>query len=265
MHLVLQEGRVLSAPRPLGETPEDLEALAELYAWPEPVVRGEHAWVRAMMTTTLDGAVAGTDGTSATLHDPDDSLVFTLARALADVVLVGASTVRAEDYLAPNAHPGLLSPSRRPGGSALPVLAVLTRTGRLPEGLGEQWPLLLVAAPEDAERVRRGAADSLGQEPRPEQLVIAADPRAAVQELARRGLRGIQAEGGPTTLGRLMGTAGVDEMCLTLSHRTVGGSAQRLLDGPAQEDAWHLQHQLIGEHATLSRYRRPGIARSARS
>src|SRR5690625_4947420 len=93
-------------------------ALAELYAFPR-----EATWVRAMMNTTVDGAVTGADGTSGSLRNPDDSLVFGVLRALADVVLVGASTVRSEDYRRPQGRADLLSPSRRPGGGRRPALA----------------------------------------------------------------------------------------------------------------------------------------------
>src|SRR5246127_3156725 len=74
-------------------TPLDDPALARLYAYPEqhgPVLRGN-------MVGSLDGAAA-VDGLSGGLSSPGDRRVFWALRALADVILVGAGTARAEGY-----------------------------------------------------------------------------------------------------------------------------------------------------------------------
>jgi hypothetical protein len=57
-----------------------------------------HGHVRANMVASVDGAATGGDGRSGTLGTPADARVFAVLRALADVVLVGAGTVRAEGY-----------------------------------------------------------------------------------------------------------------------------------------------------------------------
>jgi riboflavin biosynthesis pyrimidine reductase len=54
-------------------------------------------WVLVNMITSLDGAVA-IDQRSGGLGGPADQRVFKLLRSLADVVLVGAGTARAEKY-----------------------------------------------------------------------------------------------------------------------------------------------------------------------
>ncbi len=46
--------------------------------------------VRAMMLTTLDGAVAGPDGVSRSVTSPSDGRVFAATRRYADAVLIGA-------------------------------------------------------------------------------------------------------------------------------------------------------------------------------
>ena len=64
--------------------------LAEAYAF--PVGR---SWVRAIFVASIDGA-ATVDGRSGGLGNETDRRIFALQRALADVVLVGAGTARAE-------------------------------------------------------------------------------------------------------------------------------------------------------------------------
>src|SRR5690554_8188229 len=54
-------------------------------------------WLRANFISSVDGA-ATHDGLSAGLGSPADRRVFDLLRRLADVIVVGAGTVRAEGY-----------------------------------------------------------------------------------------------------------------------------------------------------------------------
>ena len=57
------------------------------------------------MVATVDGATA-VDGRSGGLGGPADKGVFGAIRAVADVILVGAGTVRAERYGSPRTPPG---------------------------------------------------------------------------------------------------------------------------------------------------------------
>jgi riboflavin biosynthesis pyrimidine reductase len=49
--------------------------------------------------------------------------------------------------------------------------------------------------------------------------------------LGGRGHRAVLAEGGPTLNAQLAGAGLLDELCLSLSPRPVGGDAKRILDG----------------------------------
>ncbi|APX31585.1 pyrimidine reductase [Brachybacterium sp. P6-10-X1] len=248
MHLLLRDGALLPAPRPLGDGTEAARTIADLYALPALPAGSVH--VRAMMNTTLDGAVHGADGTSGPLRNPDDSLVFGVLRALTDVVLVGAGTVRVEDYSSVRGREDLLEPSRRPGGAPSPALAVWSNSGALPPALDRRGGLLLIASPDAASDAGRRAGVH------PEQVIPAATPAAAIQGLAARGLRAIQAEGGPSTLGQLAAAGLLDELCLSATHRTVGGPSPRVLHGPEHDQGWEQMSLLVGEHATIARYRR---------
>lgn len=248
MHLLLRDGAPLPSPVPVPADAEGARALAALYAAPQLPPGAVH--VRAMMTTTIDGAVAGADRTSGSLHDPDDSFLFSVLRALADVVLVGASTVRAEDYRSVRGREDLLRPSLRPGGAPRPALAIWSRSGELPDYLDPDQPTYLLTP-------SAGAKDAARRSGLPAAQVLAADsPQEAVEALAARGMRLIQAEGGPSALARLAEAELLDELCFTTAHRTVGGPSPRVLDGAAHETRWTLESLLLGEGATLSRYRR---------
>ncbi|MDG4864085.1 dihydrofolate reductase family protein, partial [Streptomyces sp. T-3] len=70
-----------------------LDELADRYAYPD----GPGVWLRANMVSTLDGA-AQHEGRSQPISCPADMRIFGTLRGLADVVVVGAETVRQEGY-----------------------------------------------------------------------------------------------------------------------------------------------------------------------
>ena len=68
--------------------------LPELYGYPADLDR---VWLRANFIASLDGA-ATVGGKTGALGGPGDRAVFGVLRELADVILVGAGTVRIEGY-----------------------------------------------------------------------------------------------------------------------------------------------------------------------
>ena len=88
--------------------PVDLDAA---YAVPAAALAGRGRHLRANFVASADGA-ASLEGVSAGLSSPADKRVFSVLRGLADVVLVGAGTVRAEGY-----GPARPSPQRRAAAS----------------------------------------------------------------------------------------------------------------------------------------------------
>lgn len=245
MHLLLREGAPVSAPSAITPNADGAKALAELYALPTDRVH-----VRAMMNTTVDGAVTGADGTSGTLRNPDDSFVFGVLRAVTDVVLVGAATVRAEDYRRPRGRRDLLAPSHRPAGGERPALAIWSTSGELPATIEADWPIYLITPPHAAATAGRRARIPA------DQVIPAATAAEAVAALADKGYRGIQAEGGPASLARLAAEGLLDELCFSVTHRTVGGPSPRVMEGISHDQAWRLDSLLSGQHATITRYLR---------
>ena len=72
----------------------DQAELERLYAYPG----GDNTWVRTNFVSTLDGAAYDASGKSGSLGGEVDKQVFALLRSLADVIIVGAGTARAEGY-----------------------------------------------------------------------------------------------------------------------------------------------------------------------
>ncbi|WP_328397269.1 pyrimidine reductase family protein [Nocardia sp. NBC_00416] len=210
----------------------DTGALADLYAYPGEQERG---WVRVNFVSSIDGAVTGSGGVSAALGTPADKQVFHLLRELAEVVLVGAGTVRAENYGGAQTDPRLRRDlhARGIGGhpdGAPPPIAIVTASAALdPDhrviATARTPTLILTTAAAPAERVR--ALTDAGAEV----IVIGdevIDPRAVPDALAARGLRRVLCEGGPQLFGSLAGAGVVDELCLTTAPLLIGGAARRI-------------------------------------
>ncbi|MGH3305586.1 MAG: dihydrofolate reductase family protein, partial [Streptosporangiaceae bacterium] len=109
-----------------GPLPTAVAELALLYgnrAGRDPADPAARGWVRANMVASVDGAVT-LDGQSRGLSGPADRTVFAVLRTLADVVLVGAGTARAEHYRP--VQPDQIWAQLRPDGAPLPPVAVVT-------------------------------------------------------------------------------------------------------------------------------------------
>lgn len=207
-------------PQPSAPVSED--RLARLYAYPSELDR---AFVRVNFVSSADGAVA-VGGVSAGLGSPADRRVFGLLREFAEVVLVGAGTVRAEGYR------GARRPTR--GRPTPPPIAVVTASASLDPGsplfTDTQVPPIVFTAASAALARRQALADA-GAE------VIVAGERsvpvpALIAALAERGLYRVLCEGGPRLHGELIAADAVDELCLTLAPALVGSDIGRISHGP---------------------------------
>ena len=74
---------------------DDRDALLELYRPPRA------DWLRLNLIATVTGGASGSDGTSETLTNPVDRRILGVIRQLADIVLIGAQSLRAEEYVQP--------------------------------------------------------------------------------------------------------------------------------------------------------------------
>jgi riboflavin biosynthesis pyrimidine reductase len=226
----------VQAPAPPGATDADREwtfdELADAYAYP-PIADGA-AWLRGNMVSTLDGA-AQHEGRSHTISSAADMRIFGVLRALADVVVVGAQTVRQEGYRPARARDAFAARRAAAGQGAAPAIAVVTASldldFSLPLFTSPLVPtLVLTGAAAPPERLR--AAREAGVE-----VVIAGvgpgvDPERAVAALAERGHTRLLTEGGPRLLGQFVAGGVLDELCLTVAPLLAAGSAQRIAGGP---------------------------------
>ena len=208
--------------------------LPRLYDYPADL---GGVWVRANFITSVDGG-ATADGKSGGLAGPGDRFVFHLLREFADVVLVGAGTVRMEGYS--GAQLGVAERHRRHarGQGEVPPLAIVTKSGRLDRAMAvftrtEVPPLVLTctAAADETRRLLAGLAevvDCSGDDP------AEVDEAVVLTALQVRGMRRILTEGGPTLFGSFVQRDLLDELCLTIAPYLVGGLARRIATGPGQ-------------------------------
>jgi riboflavin biosynthesis pyrimidine reductase len=207
--------------------------MAELYAYPAAAPSPARPWVRANMIASVDGA-STLNGRSGGLSGAGDRLAFSVLRSLADVILVGAGTARAEKYRP--VKPGEIWAELRDGRAPTPPIAVVTTK----LGLDLDSPLL-ASAPEGSRTIvltteqcpdERRAAAAVGQA---DVIVAGADriaPAAMIDALAALGYQRVLIEGGPHLLGQISTAGLLDELCLTFSPVLEGGRAGRILIRP---------------------------------
>jgi 5-amino-6-(5-phosphoribosylamino)uracil reductase len=237
-----------------------LDELADAYAYPEQPPGEPRPWLRANMVSTLDGA-AQHDGRSQPISSATDMRVFGTLRALADVVIVGAETVRQEGYRPARARAEFAARRAAAGQGPAPAVAVVTASldldFSLPLFTSPLVPtLLLTGAASSPER--RAAAEQAGA-----RVVVAGDgvgvdPVRAVRALAELGHTRLLTEGGPRLLGQLVASGVLDELCLTVSPMLTAGDAQRIAGGPsvAVPHRFALVSLLEEDGFLFSRYRR---------
>jgi riboflavin biosynthesis pyrimidine reductase len=210
-------------PEPAGE----VEAV-DAYAVPD-----DRRHVRVNMVSSVDGA-ATLDGRVGTLTGPADQRLLLLLRALADVLVVGAGTVRAEGYGSLTVAPGLAPLRAATGQSAAPRLVVPTRSLDLDlDGAAfteaEEPPLVVTTRRAPGDRVRAAASVAevvvLGEE--------TVDLPAMLDLLFERGARRILSEGGPALLAGLLAADLVDELCLAVAPVVTCGRESRITSGLA--------------------------------
>jgi riboflavin biosynthesis pyrimidine reductase len=240
-------------PRPEGapaqDAPEDQPApdqhaalatpagLADAYAYPAATADGT-PYLRANMVGSLDGA-ARLGGKSAPLSSEGDMRIFGVLRALCDLVLVGAETVRQENYRPAKARAAFADRRAALGQPPAPAIAVISRRLDLdftaPLFTAPRVPTLVLtgSGPPDAALAAARAAGA---------VVVTAgegdgvDPVRAVREVAARGFVRLLHEGGPRILAQFAAADLVDELCLTLSPVIAGGDAPRIMNGPGVLD-----------------------------
>ena len=176
--------------------------------------RPTRPWVLANMVAGVDGSVA-IDGRTKEMSSEADRDLFHHLRTLADVILVGAGTIRDENY----------GPHRPKDGSDPNPIAVVTNSVRLDldspfftEAVAR--PIIVTSEQAPAENVERARAVADVRVFGAERVDIA----AAIDDLG--GV--ILCEGGPSLLAEVLLADRLDELCLTLAP-VAGGDPGRIV------------------------------------
>lgn len=219
------------------------------------------ALVRLNMVVSADGHVVDATGVSGGLGGAADLAGFSAMRHLADAVMAGAGTVRAEGYGPMRLRAALADRRRadgRPGPAPIVVVSGsldLDLTGPLfTQAVTPTVVLTCTAAPQ--ERLR--AVQETGCE-----VVRAGDATvdlvAGLAALRARGLNHVLVEGGPRLNAALLAAGSVDELCLTIAPSLTGGhDPRRITDempGPVDLELLHVLH---ADGELLLRYRVAG-------
>jgi riboflavin-specific deaminase-like protein len=226
--------------------------------------RDDRPYVVVNMVASADGAIS-VEGRTQALSSEADRHVFHYLRSLADVILVGAQTVRTEGYGPPRITAERQAARVARGQHAVPRIAIVTSSLDLDWGSKlftetATRPLLLTTEDADVPDEALAVAD----------VVVAGRGRVSMPEalasLCEHGVGVVLCEGGPTLNGVLAADDLIDELCLTVVPALVGGDVGTGILGHA-----HLEHLLPMEvvHAfegedlgdLLFRFRRTGEAR----
>lgn len=204
--------------------------LEDFYAMPRRGTDGR-PHVGLCMIASIDGSTA-IDGVSGSLGCATDRAVLSTLRSAADVIVVGASTVRSEGYGAP----------KKIGQR----IGVVTRTCDLDFesplfASGAGFVITCEDSPEvPVESLRKGKTS--------------VDLHRAISALDADF---VQLEGGPTLNAAMFAADLVDEINLTIAPMVTGGNGQRMVpDAKELESRWQIAHLLEENGYLYTRYLR---------
>lgn len=214
-------------------------------------------WVTGHMVAGLDGTAAIHGRVGALSTEPDQDL-FRRMRQIADVVMVGAQTVRSEGYAPMRLSESARAQRRTRGQSEMPPVAVVSRS------LDLDWSSqVFAAAPEHARTIVITCAGAdpkrLAAAEQAATVIIAGDdrvePAKALQALAGLGHRVVLCEGGPRWLGELVAADRLDELCLSISPMMGGDPLPVSVAPPGADIAqFSLKSTMVADDTLFLRY-----------
>ena len=213
-------------PGPPGST-----TVLDAYTADRPRPEPGRPWIGLCMVASIDGSTM-LDGASGGLSSDVDRDVLLTLRSIADVIIVGAGTVRAEGYGPPKKIGQRIGVVTR-SGSIDPMLPLFTS--------GAGFLIMAEDAPAvEIESVRAGIGEI--------------DLATAVTRLPG-GPAFVQAEGGASLNGALAAADLLDEINITTSPIVVGGDGARATSHAPQLDRrYRLAHLIEDDSFLFSRY-----------
>lgn len=185
---------------------------------------GEH-WVLGQMGQSLDGFIATTTGASHYVTGPESLVHLHRLRALADAVVLGAATVRADDARLTVRHCSGDDPARvvvDPRGEVAPDAAAFTAGAR----------------------VLRVVADASAPPPLPAHVETVAlplhgnghlPPRALLDALAERGLGRVLVEGGGRLVSSFLRAGALDRLHVAVAPFFIGDGVPGVRPAPVTD------------------------------
>lgn len=207
---------------------EPLAAVADEDRPPPP----DRPWVYTNMIASADGGTA-VGGLSGGLGGEADKAMFSALRAVADVILAGAATVREERYRPPEVSDTARAARLERGQASRPRLAIITGRLSLEPDLPvfqdpDKRPLIITSRAAPADRRRR--LESVAEIIQAGEATV--DLPEAVGRLRAEGTRWVLCEGGPSINGQMIARDLVDEWNLSVSPHLLGADSRRAAVGP---------------------------------
>ena len=214
--------------------------------------RSDGPWVMGNFVTTIDGA-AVVDGGSTAINDEDDLEMFAAIRAVPDFIVVGAGTVRAENYGPVELDEERRQKRREAGLGDVPHLVVVTRSLDLePEMRVFSNPerRVTILTTDDAPADRFDALSEVAD--------VVSLRGTAPEDLLHymRMAKVVLCEGGPSLMGQFVAARLIDELSLTISPLLAAGDARRMATGPAANPPLEMRIDRIlhGDRSLFLRY-----------
>ncbi len=236
--------------RTLKATGDPIDILEMLFF--EKREREERPWVMFNMVESVDGGTA-VDGGASALNDADDRVLFLAMRAVADVVLMGAETIRSEGMGPVRMSEEMSRYRAKAGLEGVPRMVILTRSLSLdPEARvfsdPDERPTILTGNEADQDRL-----DALSEVADVAQIDNL-DGNGIVDHLGAAKV--ILCEGGPTVNSVLMAAGMVDEINITMSPMLALGESKRIAHGePLQPPIdMRLDRVVSGDRSLFLRY-----------
>jgi riboflavin-specific deaminase-like protein len=179
------------------------------------------------MVASADGR-ATIEGRTVGLGSEADTLLLTELRAVADAVLIGTGTIRAEGYGRLVRNPERVARRAAAGLPPTPAAVLISRSFDIP------WGAPLLESADQPVIIYTGDGGAPPRVAAPLEVVRLEDctPRAVMADLRSRGVRSLLCEGGPTLNSGLLEAGVVDELFLTLSPQLAGETdAPRIVEG----------------------------------
>ena len=231
----------------------DVDPVA-VYASESRIPHPGRPWLMLNMVTSVDGATSA-DGASRGLSSPEDRQVFAAIRAVADVILVAAETVRREGYGPPKTTPEVAASRTSRNQAPRPRLAVVSGSLDLDFTASlfrdQPPPMLFTVAEPPKERLAQ--AEAVAEVHRMDTDRV--DLAEVLCRIGQSEASVVLAEGGPSLNGQLVAAGLLDELCWTISPILAGGDAHRIARGaPPRLDRLRLERVLAQDHTLFLRY-----------